>query len=486
MEEPSTSDFDVQAYLRSLSRFGVKPGLERIRRLLALLGEPHKTYKTVHVGGTNGKGSISAYLSSILRTGGKRVGLYTSPHLVRYNERIQVDGTPIPDEALAAIFAEVAGAAKAVRDELGTDPTEFEVGTAAAFLYFARQGVDIAVVEVGLGGRLDSTNVIESEAVVLGPISLDHTELLGRDVGAIAWEKAGIFRPGTPVVSSPQLPEAERVLQEEARRIGAPMVWVREAIGGEAMIELEIGSDEAEGRALEHVDKVGDDPADRGPERLEEHQAGFDVGEWDLSGGTVSVTTPWRHHPEVRVPLLGRHQLQNAAVAVTTADLLDVKGMTLSPDVIRRGIAATRWPGRLELIPGRPPILLDGVHNPGGAAALAHSLASLVKDKRTVFVVAVLGEKEVEGVLGPILPFASEVIATSPASARTAPAAPEQLAEVARRLGASSRAVTEVARALAAACESAGPDGLICVCGSLYLVGEVKGLLESGEDPRRC
>ncbi len=448
-------EFDVQSYLRSLSRFGVKPGLERIRGLLERLGEPQRAFPCVHVGGTNAKGSISAITASILRASSYRVGLYTSPHLVRYHERIQVDGVEIADAALQAIFQEVAEAAAEVKAELGADPTEFEVGTAAAFLHFARLGVEIAVVEVGMGGRLDSTNVVDSRVVALGPISLDHTAVLGPDIPSIAHEKAGIFRRGIPVVSSPQRPEAAAVIRERAAACGGSLIWVQE------------GPDTP--------------PAPEAPGV--EERATFRVRNWGAEGGTVDVRTPWRDYESLHVPLLGRHQLQNAAVAVTVAETLRQQGMAVSPEDVRLGVAATRWPGRLERVLGSPTLLLDGVHNPDGAAALARSLREILRDRRVTFVMAVMGEKDLEAVLAPLIPFAAGLIATRPASSRTAPSDPDALVRIAESHGLPARSIEGVAAAMDEACREAGPDGLVCVCGSLYLVGEVKGLLESGWTP---
>ena len=448
--------FDVQAYLRSLSRFGIKPGLDRIRAILARLGDPQRRFPAVHIGGTNGKGSTAAITAAVLSRAGYRVGLYTSPHLVRYNERIRVDGAAISDEELSAIFAEVAQAAAAVRERLGSDPTEFEVGTAAAFLYFARREVDVAVVEVGLGGRLDSTNVVHSAAVAITPVSLDHTAVLGADLPTIAAEKAGIFRPGVPAVIAPQAPEAEAVFAAAAQRVGCPLVWVREV-------------DEA---ALENSKPAA---SSRG--------AYFRILSWGMDGGRLDVWTPERSYRDVRVGLLGRHQVQNAAVAVSLLTVLAQRGFPIPEEALRDGVAGARWPGRLELVPGRPNLLLDGMHNPAGAAALATSLERLLAGRRILFVVGLMADRNPRDVLRPLLPHAAHVVATRPSSARTAPIAPEEIAQVANELGVSSESAPTAKEALAAACRAAPPDGLVCVCGSLYLVGEVKGLLEAGWQP---
>lgn len=446
--------FDVQAYLRSLTRFGMKPGLERITAILGRLGHPEAAFPAVHIGGTNGKGSTAAMTASMLQAAGYRVGLFTSPHLMTYHERIRVDGGLISDADLQAVMEEVAAAADAVKEELGADPTEFEVGTAAAFLHFCRAGVDVAVVEVGLGGRLDSTNVVHPAAVAVGPISLDHTAVLGPDVASIAREKAGIFKPGAPAVIAPQPPEAARELARIAADRSAPLIWVREA--GE---------------------EPGDDGNGECPGGLPGGAARYTVLEWGPQGGRFSLETPLRRYADLSTPLLGLHQVQNAAVAVTLVDMLAGRGLAVSEEAVRRGLAESSWPGRFELFTGAPPILLDGVHNPGGARAFARSFGKLFAGTRPVLVVAVTGEKELRDVLAPLLSHASAVVATRPSSSRLAAADPEDLARCARELGVPAGVNPVVAGALDQAVELAGPGGMVCVCGSLYLVGEVRQLL---------
>lgn len=443
--------FDVQTYLGSLTRFGMKPGLERIQKILARLGSPERTFPAVHVGGTNGKGSIASLVAAALRVSGYRVGLYTSPHLIRYNERIQVDGLAIDDRRLAELMEHVAAVAAEVKNETGSDPTEFEVGTATAFLHFRSSAVDLAVIEVGLGGRLDSTNVVDSRVIALGPIALDHMAVLGPDVASIAKEKAGIFRPGVPVVSAPQPAGAAEVIHQAAQACGADLYTVRER------------------------------ETDAAPSDM----ATYRVGAWGLAGGEADVATPWRSYPDLRVGLVGRHQLENAAVAVTVLDALDAQGFPVKSEAVYEGIQKARWPGRLELLPGRPSILLDGVHNEGGARALAGSLERLLEGRKPVFVMAIMGERDPASVLGPILPFAQEVYFTKPRSSRTAPTETSELVRVARQLGCEAEGIDFAYDALAAACAKAGPDGLVCVCGSLYLVGEIHALIEEGKDPRR-
>ena len=452
--------FDVQGYLRSLKRFGMKPGLERIQAILGRLGNPEAAFPAVHIAGTNGKGSVAATTASILRAAGYRVGMFTSPHLIQYHERIQVDGEPIPDEALQRIFERVAGAAAAVRDELGSDPTEFEVGTAAAFLYFQEAGVDLAVVEVGLGGRLDSTNVVQTQAAAITPISYDHMAVLGSTLPSIAREKAGILKPGVPAVIAPQCPEAASVLAEVARDLPCPLVWVNEEGGG--------GREEGAGM---------EDALHRASFQGTGEIATYTVLGWSGEGGRFHLKTPSRRYFELFTPLLGYHQVQNAAVAVTLVEALAEAGFAVSESQVRAGLASVRWPGRLELFPGNPAILLDGVHNPAGAEVLALALSRLFPGVRPVFLFALTGAKDPAEVFGPLAPFARAVVATRPASSRVLAVDPEALLECARDLGVPASAAPSAQEALERAKELAGQEGMVCVCGSLYLVGEVRGLL---------
>ena len=438
--------FDYKGYLKSLKRFGEKPGLARIRCILKHLGDPQLQFPAVHVGGTNGKGSVVALTASVLSEAGYRTGMFTKPHLVAYNERIRVDGRPIGDDELSSLFEEVAAAVEKAKEELGTDdPTEFEVGTAVMMLHFARVKVDVAVVEVGLGGRLDSTNVVDSRVVALGPTALDHTAVLGPDLASIAREKAGIFRKGVPAVIAPQPPEALEVYRAAAEDAGTPLYVVRRRENWES----------------------GERPSG---------EVWYREVAWGPGGGRLDVLTEQREYRDLEISLLGRHQLQNAAVAVGALDLL--RDFPAGERSLRSGLKSARWAGRFELVEGAPRILFDGVHNPGGAEAFAASFDTLFPGERPVFVMAVLGEKDAGGILRPIAPFASEIVFTAPSSSRLPPAAPEALAAQGRALGVPSCAVVPAAAALEEAVRRAGARGMVCVCGSLYLVGELKGILE--------
>ncbi|MFO7172096.1 MAG: folylpolyglutamate synthase/dihydrofolate synthase family protein [Bacillota bacterium] len=402
----------------------MKPGLERTRELLRRLGDPHRAgYRVVHIGGTNGKGSTAAMVAAGLRAAGHRVGLYTSPALQRWNERIQVDGRPIADGEVAALAAEVRPAVEAMVREGYEQPTEFEVTTALAFLHYARQRVDWLVLEVGLGGRYDATNVVEDPAVTcITNVDLDHTEVLGPTHRAIAWDKAGILKPGVPCVTGATHPEALAVLRDEARRVGAPLLEVAPPPGPVA---------------------------------------------WDLTGQVADLPGL----PGARIRLLGRHQLANAACA---ARILQVLGLPEAP--IRRGLAEARWPGRLEVVPGDPPVLLDVAHNPAGAAALAQAVRDYLPGRPVVLVLGLLADKNVDGFLDALLPLARQAVAVTPDHPTRALPARDLAAALARR-GVAAAVAPSPEEALRRARALCPAGGAVLVAGSHYLVGPVRSLL---------
>ena len=331
-------------YLYGLQRFGVKLGLENIRRLLAALGEPHRRFPSILIGGTNGKGSTASFLASILRASGCRVGLYTSPHLLEFTERIRVDGRAIAKVSVARLTNEL----RSIVADLFTSPhtsqlaprtpshpTFFEVTTALAFLHFFRSNVDYAVVEVGLGGRFDATNVLDHELAVITNIALEHQDYLGKTLGAIAAEKAGIVREGKHVVTAVDAPEALAVIAEACRVRGANLVTVH------ATCE-------------------------------------WKIIESDLSGQRFVVSQAGEPTGEFAIRLLGRHQVTNAVSALASARLLRARGAAISERSIREGLRHARWPGRLQLIPGPPLVILDAAHNPAGA----HALRAFLEEQR--------------------------------------------------------------------------------------------------------
>lgn len=407
------------AHLASRSPSSIKMGLERVQAALARLGHPERRVPALHVAGTNGKGSACAMASACLATR-YRTGLYTSPHLERVNERWRVNERDVDDDTLGRRIAEVV-------EVLGEDHelTYFELGTLVAFHHFAEAGVELAVLETGLGGRLDATTACAPRVTAITPIAFDHMEYLGTTLTAIAGEKAGIVREGVPLVCSAQPAEALTVVARTAAERRAPLALE----GRDFHARLAHGRLAYEGRAL----------------RLE----------------------------GLPLPLAGAHQVQNAGVALACLEALGGQGFPLTPEEIARGLAATRWPGRLERFDGPPPVLLDGAHNPAGVATLIAALPELAGGRPVHLVFGVLGDKDSEPMMRALFPRCASVALTPLPSPRSR--APAEYAELARTLGPEVSVHGSPADALAAA--RAHPDGLVLVAGSLVLVGEIRRLL---------
>ncbi len=413
---------EAVAYIDTFQWQAHAPGLERIRTLLHALGDPQKELKFVHVAGTNGKGSVCAYLASVLRCAGYRVGLCTSPFLEDFRERIQVDGKLIPPEVLGELTELARPAAEAMEDH----PTEFELITAVAMLYFRRCRCDIVVLEVGLGGALDASNVIDvPEAAVITAMGMDHAAILGPTLGDIAAAKAGIIKPGGAVVSFGGCPEADAVIRERCREQGAQLT------------EVDFS-------------------------RLRVVGTGLD--------GTDLEFAPYG---ALHVPLVGLYQAKNAAVAVTTVEVLEKRGWEISRRALEQGLASVCWPGRLEVVRRAGPVILrDGAHNAHGMAATVESLRALFPGKKLTILMGVMADKDVEDMLKLLAPIAGQVFTVRPESPRAMPA--EELAALVNRYGVPAVPCAGVAAGLQAAAEAAGADGAVCALGSLYLVGEVR------------
>lgn len=413
---------EAVAYIDTFQWQAHAPGLERIRTLLHALGDPQKELKFVHVAGTNGKGSVCAYLASVLRCAGYRVGLCTSPFLEDFRERIQADGELIPPEVLGELTELARPAAEAMEDH----PTEFELITAVAMLYFRRCRCDIVVLEVGLGGALDASNVIDvPEAAVITAMGMDHAAILGPTLADIAAAKAGIIKPGGTVVSFGGCPEADAVIRERCREQGAQLT------------EVDFS-------------------------RLRVVGTGLD--------GTDLEFAPYG---ALHVPLVGRYQAKNAAVAVTTVEVLEKRGWEISRRALEQGLASVCWPGRLEVVRRTGPVILrDGAHNAHGMAATVESLRALFPGKKLTILMGVMADKDVEDMLKLLAPIAGQVFTVRPESPRAMPA--EELAALVNRYGVPAVPCAGVAAGLQAAAEAAGADGAVCALGSLYLVGEVR------------
>ncbi len=403
-----------------------KLGLERMNALLEALGAPHRHGEYIHIAGTNGKGSVATMIESGLRAAGLRTGLYTSPHLAQPTERIRISGEPVSESEFASAFDRVHEAAEGqiASGALEAHPTYFETVTAMAFLIFRDRNVRVTVLEVGLGGRLDATNVIQPRLAVITPVDFDHEALLGRSLEAIAREKAGILKPGAPAVFALQRPEAAVTLRAAAEALEIDPVWCYEW----------------------QVDDLALYPG----------------------GSCFSAVSPTGKELRVDCPLAGDHQVSNA---LTAAVALDTLGFPAG--IIREGIRQARWPGRLERVSATPEIILDGAHNPAGARALAAYINRFFDDRRVWIIYGAMRDKAVAEMAAILFPLADEVIVTAPDQTRAV--RPETIRELVDHPRV--RAADNVRSALEIVKREAAADDAVFVTGSLFLVGEARGLL---------
>ena len=437
---------ELKSLLFKRSNFGMKLGLERMREALALLGDPHRAFAVLHVAGSNGKGSTCAFAEAALRAAGLRTGLYTSPHLFHFCERIRVAGEPVSEERAAALLEEiVARVPWALRDD---GLTFFELATLMGFVAFAQERVQVAVVEVGLGGRLDATNVVEPLACAVAPIALEHTRWLGSTLAQVAAEKAGILKPGAPAVSAGQPRAVAAVLQARADELEIPL-W-------------------RPGRDYVYESSDVRPFCYSGP-------GGFRVSPGAGEGGVEgSGDDPLS---ESGLALLGHHQRANAALACAVLQVAARRGLPIRPEHVREGLRTARWPGRMEVVARDPLVLLDGAHNPHAAHALARALPAIAGGRPVQVVFGAMADKDHAGMLRELLPAAAGVHLCAVESSRAA--RPEELASVAAGLGARHCAVyPAVPEALRAARAAAGREGCVLCCGSLYLAAEVRAALD--------
>ncbi len=425
---------EITKHLKSLARFGSKPGLDRIKAVLAELGNPERRLRIIHVAGTNGKGSTCAMLASVLQTAGYKTGLFTSPHLVRLNERIQVDGEPIPDEDLQRVGAQVMQAAKAV--EAAEDPlTFFEFMTALGFLYLAEQQVDAAMIEVGLGGRLDATNVGDCAVAVITHIAYDHTEVLGDTLEQIAGEKAGIIRPGRPVVVGPQEDAALAAIGQVAGEQSAPLTYVSSEL----------------------------------------------LPQYEMVESGIELI--WSDGLKVHLPLQGEYQVQNCALAREVISVLGDEGFPVSREQLVAGLNRVRWPGRLEIVRENPTIILDGAHNLDGAKSLRQTLDSRWPKVGVKYILGLTGTKPAQEMISTLARPGSSFIFTAPAHSRNPAVATENLLAAAKAAAVPAQTAPTLRDALRDALLELSPGQVVCISGSLYLVGEAKAMLENeGQD----
>ncbi len=413
-------------YIHEVCWKGTIPGLERIQALLDAMGNPERKCKFVHVTGTNGKGSTCAMVASILRKAGYKTGLYTSPYLIRFNERIQINGEQISD----ADICELTEYVKPFAESIFERPTEFEMVTAIGFEYFARHKCDIVVCEVGMGGEFDATNVIPApEAAVICNIGLDHTEVLGDTLEKIAGAKAGIIKPGCDAVLYRERPSVEAVFEERCKALNAPL-----------------------------------------------HKADFDSLHL-LSHSLEGQVFDWERFHALRLPLLGEHQLHNAAVALTTARVLQKRGWKITDAQIREGIESVRWPGRFELMRKDPMFIIDGGHNPQCIEALVKNIRDYLPGRELTVLTGVLGDKDFHCMYRDVAQYAKEFITITPANPRALTA--EKLADYLRQFGKPVTACDVVADGVRLAIEHAGKDGVVLCYGSLYMIGDIDAALQT-------
>ena len=426
--------------------------LAHVRVLLQTMSHPERTFPSVLIAGTNGKGSTAATLASILQSSGLKTGLYTSPHLVRINERIRVNGLEISDDDFSGLHGEVDRCAERLVEngDLPWHPSFFEMMTAIAFEYFAREKVEIAVLEVGMGGRLDATNVVDPILSVITDISLDHQRFLGNTVAEIAREKVGIIRPGKAVVTLPQQPEANDVIGNTILELGARGV-----------------------SAVPYVPPVSPASAHylvHNPQQATRKPACSYRYPLQVMGKQILVETA----------LVGRHQLRNIALAISAAEELGKQGfLAITPETIELGIRQTKWPGRFQVIPsqnGWPEVVMDVAHNPAGAWALRAALSECYEERPLIFVFGAMRDKAISEMAEILFPLANQVIATRPDNPRSA--SPEEIHQAAHRTGIELDTAPDTALALDRARAITPPDGIIVVTGSIYLVGEVIRLLQ--------
>lgn len=410
-----------------LRRFGIKLGLSTIENILKGLDNPQTAYHVIHIAGTNGKGSVASILASIIGHCGYRVGLYTSPHLIRFNERIKINGKPIGNSDVVSAF-------KAVRKVHHGDrePTFFEFATAMAFTEFKRQGVQWAVVETGMGGRLDATNVVRPVVSVITNISLEHQSYLGSSLAEIAGEKAGIIKEGTPVITGATQKPVIEVLERTANQRSAPIFRFRK--------DFRVRRD---------------------------------------AGGTFSYYGMQRIWRSMTTGLIGDHQAENAGLALAACEVIENRGVALSSEGIKNGLKKVNWPGRLEVVMSSPYLVLDGAHNLGAMKNLSRFIKNHLSDRKVMLVIGILDDKPYEKMLDIILPICDSAIITSPRIYRALPA--DVLAACAKKKIKKVEIIDRVGDALEYALKTVSAQDAVCVAGSLYVVGEAKAYLEKQE-----
>lgn len=412
-------------YIRDSLKFGSILGLERIEKLLERMGNPQDRLKYIHVGGTNGKGSTVTFISSILIEAGYRVGIYTSPSIHNFNERIRINDREIADEDIASLITMIKGKVDEMVSDGEENPTEFEITTAMAFQYFHDQDCDFVLLEVGLGGRLDSTNIIkETEVSVITTIDYDHMEILGDTLAKIAAEKAGIIKEDGDVVLYPQAEEADKVIREKVKKQHASL-----------------------------------------------HEADFNRIRMKQKS-IAEQTFDYKEYDGLTISLLGDHQVRNAAVALEAIEVLKEKGYVIPEEAIRKGLRDARWPGRFEVLSKKPVFIADGAHNVQGVNALRDNLVKYFGDRKITFILGVLEDKDYQHMVTAVLPLARRFIAVAPNNRRAL--SPEALGAFISKFTADVTVMEDIDKAIEMSLELSGDDDIICSFGSLYYIGQVR------------
>lgn len=416
-------------YIENTAKFGKNKGLERTNKILELLGNPHKDLKCIHIAGTNGKGSTTAMLTQILMESGYKVGMYTSPFIEEFEERIQINNNNIPKEKLCEVVEKVKIAVDKTC-ELGYDePTEFEIITAVMFVYFQEEKVDYAVIEVGLGGRIDATNVVNPLISIITSISYDHVKILGNTLEEIAYEKAGIIKENTPVILYPVEEEAKLSIEKAAKEKQSPIIYVKKQ---DSMLK----------------------------EKL-----------YNVPYQEITVNTS-RNAYEIQLSLLGTHQLLNCSVVINAAEELQNIGINIRKEHIIEGLKKVKWAGRLEMLKAKPMVVIDGAHNIDGIKSLKNSINTYFKYNKFILIMGILSDKQVDDMVKVITPEASNIITVTPPSYRAENSS--GLVEIIKKYNPNCEAIENYKEAYEKALSYADEDDLILICGSLYMVGEMR------------
>lgn len=422
-------------YIQNTSKYGNNTGTKRVEKILDILGNPHKDLKCIHIAGTNGKGSITSMITSILIESGYRVGMYTSPYIEDFEERIQINRENISKDDLAYYTTIVSEAIEKVVSMGWGYPTEFETITCIMFLYYSKKQIDYAVIEVGLGGKSDSTNVIKPLVSIITSISYDHVSILGNTIEEIASEKAGIIKENVPVILYPQQQGAYKVIEKTCKEKGSKLIQIDENL-------------------IYHIPNE----------------------DFNKSYQLLQIKTN-KNEYKVQLSLLGSHQRMNCAVAIYTIEELMDRGIKITKEDILRGLSNVKWPGRLEMLKSNPLVVLDGAHNLDGITKLKESVEHYFRYKKLVLIIGILSDKDVEKMIEIITPMADKIIAVTPNSYRGKTA--QELIKIIEKHNKNCEALDEYKEAYIKALDYCDNEDMILICGSLYMIGDMRKIIRN-------